>query len=316
MAKFILQIDGGGIRGIMPAVVLEKLEEVTGKPCHKIFDLITGTSTGAIIAGMLGIGVPAARLRRLYVDDGAMLFRKRSWWKRLLGAKYSRVAMQEIMRQQIKIYADGPKFGDAKTRVMTTTFNGSSGRSHFQMSWNDYHAGLDTIDVVSWSALSAILYFGPIGVPDYEYKLEYQRTKPIRTRGAVFYDGGQGRNNCTLLEAVTTGMDLGWVGHEDVHVLSIGTGAPRLFVPYRQANNRNKVQRIGDYIGQSREEAVYDQIHKVATMAESTPGLDIHRLDCIIEDDENKLDALKYVNEFVEYGDLMAKDLSEVFLGA
>jgi uncharacterized protein len=46
----ILSIDGGGIRGIIPAMVLAWLERHTGKPAASLFDLIAGTSTGGILA--------------------------------------------------------------------------------------------------------------------------------------------------------------------------------------------------------------------------------------------------------------------------
>jgi len=42
----ILAIDGGGIRGIIPAVVLAAIEKQSGKPICELFDLIAGTSTG------------------------------------------------------------------------------------------------------------------------------------------------------------------------------------------------------------------------------------------------------------------------------
>src|SRR2546422_5276580 len=46
----ILSIDGGGIRGIIPAMVLAELERRTGRPICKLFDLIAGTSTGGVLA--------------------------------------------------------------------------------------------------------------------------------------------------------------------------------------------------------------------------------------------------------------------------
>jgi len=46
----LLSIDGGGIRGIVPAVVLAHLEEITGKAVHELFDAVAGTSSGAITA--------------------------------------------------------------------------------------------------------------------------------------------------------------------------------------------------------------------------------------------------------------------------
>lgn len=81
--KHILSIDGGGIRGIVPARVLEHLEglvaEKAGRPIpyRTIFDLIAGTSTGGIIAtGLCRPGTPmtAAQLLALYRDHGGAIF--------------------------------------------------------------------------------------------------------------------------------------------------------------------------------------------------------------------------------------------------
>jgi patatin-like phospholipase/acyl hydrolase len=53
----VLSIDGGGIRGVLPASVLARLEELCGgQPVAQLFDLIVGTSTGGILA--LGLTVP------------------------------------------------------------------------------------------------------------------------------------------------------------------------------------------------------------------------------------------------------------------
>jgi len=80
-ARRILAIDGGGIRGIIPAMVLAELEDRTGQPACQLFDLLAGTSTGGIIA--LGMAVPgpdgapafsAADGVRLYEERGAHIF--------------------------------------------------------------------------------------------------------------------------------------------------------------------------------------------------------------------------------------------------
>ena len=77
----VLSIDGGGIRGIIPAIALAELEARAGKPVAELFDLIAGTSTGGIIALALARpgedGAPAwsaATLVELYEREGPSIF--------------------------------------------------------------------------------------------------------------------------------------------------------------------------------------------------------------------------------------------------
>ncbi|HSI30247.1 MAG TPA: patatin-like phospholipase family protein [Miltoncostaeaceae bacterium] len=71
-----LAIDGGGVRGILPATVLAALEELTGRRAHELFDLVAGTSAGAMLA--LGLTRPEPRpaleLRGLFLDRGSVIF--------------------------------------------------------------------------------------------------------------------------------------------------------------------------------------------------------------------------------------------------
>lgn len=60
--KVILSVDGGGMRGMIPIAMLAELEQMTGQPCHQLFDLVAGTSTGAIIAAGIGLGFSAQEL--------------------------------------------------------------------------------------------------------------------------------------------------------------------------------------------------------------------------------------------------------------
>jgi len=46
----ILSVDGGGIRGIIPTLVLAELERLAERPAADLFDLVAGTSTGGLIA--------------------------------------------------------------------------------------------------------------------------------------------------------------------------------------------------------------------------------------------------------------------------
>jgi len=58
----ILSIDGGGMRGVIALSMLVYLEEQTGTPAYDLFDMVGGTSTGAIIATGLGLGMTARQI--------------------------------------------------------------------------------------------------------------------------------------------------------------------------------------------------------------------------------------------------------------
>lgn len=82
----ILAIDGGGIRGIIPAIILAEIERRSGQPIVSLFDLIAGSSTGAILA--VGLTVPdeqgnprftAEDMARLYEVEGPMIFSRSMW---------------------------------------------------------------------------------------------------------------------------------------------------------------------------------------------------------------------------------------------
>ena len=105
----ILSLDGGGIKGIFPAGILTFLEEncLNGRPIGDYFDLITGTSTGGILALGLGAGLSARALLDLYVNEGHRVFppqqRRRGLrlWRRLLRNRYDRAALDELLQQTL-----------------------------------------------------------------------------------------------------------------------------------------------------------------------------------------------------------------------
>jgi hypothetical protein len=75
--RAILCLDGGGIRGIMTIQLLKELEEQAGAPCHEIFDMVAGTSTGGIIAGLVASGRTAVEIEQLYRTFVTKVFTRR-----------------------------------------------------------------------------------------------------------------------------------------------------------------------------------------------------------------------------------------------
>ena len=113
----ILAIDGGGVRGIIPARVLDVIEQKTGQPIAKQFDLIVGVSTGGVLA--LGLNVPdeigwpqytASEICDLYMDNAREIFSKpyRSYipfydyFTDKAASKYSIKGMQKVLGRYFK----------------------------------------------------------------------------------------------------------------------------------------------------------------------------------------------------------------------
>lgn len=72
-AQRVLSIDGGGIRGLIPAMVIAEIERRTAKPAHQLFDLIAGTSTGGILA--MGLVAPGPDGKAAYAGvDGVAIY--------------------------------------------------------------------------------------------------------------------------------------------------------------------------------------------------------------------------------------------------
>ena len=102
----ILAIDGGGIRGLIPALVLAELERRAGRRTFELFDLIAGTSTGGILACALCAPdpLPASEVVKLYEEEGPLIF-DRSLFQRirsaegLLDEKYDDTALNRALER-------------------------------------------------------------------------------------------------------------------------------------------------------------------------------------------------------------------------
>ena len=105
--KRILSLDGGGVRGAISIGFLERLEqvieEIEGRPTllGDWFDLIGGTSTGAIIAGLLALGYRAAEVRKFYESMGPRVFRRSFWRIPGLSSKFDRESLIAELHQII-----------------------------------------------------------------------------------------------------------------------------------------------------------------------------------------------------------------------
>jgi len=100
--RVILSLDGGGMRGILTIQLLKKLEEVAGIKCYELFDMIAGTSTGGIIAGLILKGFSASEIEKKYDKLIKEVFHKRPIGNRFLNPpQYSKKQYRERLKNII-----------------------------------------------------------------------------------------------------------------------------------------------------------------------------------------------------------------------
>jgi hypothetical protein len=295
--KRILQLDGGGILGITPAIVLARLEAdlmQSGKVASRlgeILDLVTGTSTGSIIAGMVAAGVPAAKICDYYQSIGPKVFAQSKHpfltLDGMVGPLYDRkpfiATFSSVLGSDSIARSPTLTLGGLPVKFMAATYNLCSQRTHFIKSYDPTDAGRSLVDVISWSGLSAAHYFGAIHVEDYDW--EFLSADPdaeyVTQHGAVFQDGGQGTQNCTLGFCLTEIMakTISAVGDE-VHIISLGCGNTTPKLAYESMTRADTLDQTWKYLkNEARPEATPVQIMAARYVAAHNPLIKVFRLD-------------------------------------
>ncbi len=223
----ILSCDGGGIRGVLSAVLLNRLSAAYPNLLQDRPDTISmyaGTSTGGILALGLAAGLTPAQIRDLYVTDGKLIFD--SSWTRdvvelggLSGSKYDNVNLKQILQETF----GARKLQDLKPRVLIASFSLDNQASDpSSRTWNPkfFHnfTGADSdgdsllVDV-AMSTSAAPTYFPSYG---------------------VYIDGGVIANNPSIAAVVQAMDGRNKPGEratlDGIKLLSIGTGASLQYI--------------------------------------------------------------------------------------
>jgi patatin-like phospholipase/acyl hydrolase len=121
---YLLAIDGGGVRGIIPVVALAKLEATTGRLVHVTFSFVAGTSTGAIIDTTIAAGVPAARIVSLYLDRAREVFTGpplvNTLQGILFGSMYSTQKLHDLIAEELGPPARDRSLNDSLVDLLIT----------------------------------------------------------------------------------------------------------------------------------------------------------------------------------------------------
>jgi predicted acylesterase/phospholipase RssA len=232
--KYILSIDGGGIKGIIPLCMLARLEDQTGQRAGDVFDFLAGTSTGAIIAAGLLTGKSAHEILDLYVTFGTEIFPPAfpGWYfvKRLvLGYMYSVKNLRDVIARHAGAQATST-LNELDRDVLVTAVRAPDVRAWYfvkdqrDAAGNPINActtgGLCLVDCVAASA-AAPTYFGPWSVPVGAAWPLGNKDKPDN-----LVDGGVGTAGNPTYQACVEAFD--WTGGryapQETTVVSLGTG--------------------------------------------------------------------------------------------
>jgi len=242
--KRILALDGGGVKGILTLGMLEVLEAELRRRSGKddlvlsdYFDLIGGTSTGAIIAAGLGVGTSVGDLIAMYRDLGPKVFGKTKGDGMLLGSKYDSKALKDalwpvldkkrlgspLLRTGIALHAKRIDTGSpwVLTNNPNAPYYDPPDRKPEDVPNKEYRL----IDVVMASA-AAPTFFDEIKIP-----ITYDKKDKPKTWG-YFVDGAVGGFNNPgvqlLLTALVPVYGFGWrPGADNLMMASFGTGSRR-----------------------------------------------------------------------------------------
>ncbi|WP_395463393.1 patatin-like phospholipase family protein [Wolbachia endosymbiont of Cantharis cryptica] len=231
MVKYILSVDGGGIRGIIPAIILAEIEKSAKKPIAEIFDLMAGTSTGGIVVAGLckkdKQGSPqysANDLVELYQEYGSYIFKssflRRSIFSWFNCAQYSHKNIEFVLDK----YFGDDTLQNTLSNVLLTSYDIHNNHPFFFKSWKEDRDFIKLKDALR-ATTAAPTYFIP-------------KHLKIDQIDRVLVDGGVFANNPAAC-AYASGKRL--FPNDDILLLSIGTGRTDRSIEYANSKRFGKI---------------------------------------------------------------------------
>lgn len=236
----ILSIDGGGIRGLIPAMVLAEIERRSNRRIANLFHLIAGTSTGGMIALGLarpqgdGQPMPAADVTRIFRQEGPDVF-SRTVWKEVssLGGitehKYDSQALERYLAKSL----GETRLSEAVVDVMATAYDLRHRQPYFFKSWKAQGLQLESGESgaqhdflmrdAARATTAAPTYFEPAAV------------RNAMAEEFLFVDGGVYANNPAMC-AYVSARKL-FPEADRIMLVSLSTGLPDIRLPAGEAGS-------------------------------------------------------------------------------
>jgi hypothetical protein len=331
--RIILQVDGGGIMGLTPAIALAELEktvqERSGKRLKDITSIMSGTSTGAIITGLLAAGVTAENVKKFYVQDGVRLFKSTGRYPTFpVRPMYSRPKFQERIIQAMCDAKVSPTITlgqmPKKPQIIIPAYDLSSRRTHFfsnlyngnSTSYSESMKGTFLADAISASALSAPLFFGKLSAPSFVWEHLTPEGQSTHRIGAVFQDGGQGTQNNTLGILLLLALSQGWAAEgQQLVIISFGTGGDFSPRSYQKAALTTGLGQILDFKmkDQARNESILLQWRAARLASQVNRNVKVYRFDYAAGKGSSAFSA-RLADDYIEAGHKIAKRKEFIYL--
>jgi uncharacterized protein len=203
----LLSLDGGGLKGLFTASFLAEWEKQENTRIVEHFDLITGTSTGGIIAIALGLGLSAEEIRDLYLEEASTIFPPSAFaeLRHWLGVKYSSVGLRQALGKRF----GARRLGDSGSRLIIPAFSAKEQKIHLFKT--PHHTRLRN----DFKELAINVAMATAAAPTYLDPLE-------RESGLTLVDGGIWANNPVMIGVAEC---LGYLQQpqDSVAALRIGT---------------------------------------------------------------------------------------------
>lgn len=294
--KRVLVIDGGGCKGMAPALVLSEIEHKTKRPIWQTFDLVVGTSVGAILAGIMATGkLTASQTLQLMYQALPEIFTRRRIWPFL--PKYARDPFVAVWNANI----GNVLMRECKTDYIATAVSVCDGKTHYFKTHTPADGELMVLDVVLRS-FAAPAYFG--GIVDTDRK-------------TVWLDGGTGIDNCPVLEPLWEIVDRGWHNEGPVYILSLGCGHHDPSMPFHRAQRRfgKDLREVGMYTsmadgGLARLQSRRSRVEFAEKICGEFSNVYFNRCDIEIPEKLDIMDGVKYLDEYAAYGEAMTSQVS------
>lgn len=211
----ILAIDGGGIRGIVPAHILNSIVGKLGIDLNENFQMLAGTSTGSIIVAGLACGISTEEIANLYKSIGEKIFIKNeSYWPKNIKPAFHSLYDNTNLKKTLKETFGDIKLGDIKKPLLIPSTDIGNGGVHVFKSNYCKHFTRD-MDVPVCDAVlascSAPTFFDPTIVGEY-----------------ALADGGLWANNPSLAAFIDAQRRLS-IPADSIKILSVGTGHAKSF---------------------------------------------------------------------------------------